>query len=1153
MRLLVEGILLYSLFAGSAFADEVYGRIRGVVTDPSGAVVAGATITATNVATGIKKEVKSATDGTYEFLQLAAPSIYSVAAKMTGFKNFEASNLSLGLTQVYVLNIQLEVGSVTQTVTVEAAPAQVETTSMQLGKNLTASAIVDLPLNGRNWIQLQQTLPGVVAADRFSNNYATNGSRSQANSYLVNGTDANDLPINTPLIVPSPDAIAEVSLVTNTINPEYGRNGGAILNATTKSGSNQFHGTAFEFYRDTFLNTRNFFSPSQTIFHQNQIGGTIGGPIKKDKAFFFFSYQKTKNRTPEPASACGDCSPGTSTVYTPAERGGDFSASGPLSGVSAFPLVGEDGRTYPTGTNYSVLFPTSHIPTADLNPLAVSLTNKYVPLPTTGSLYEFNPVETNNGGQYITRIDYNLSSKDAIWGYWFYQPKSIRNDAIPFFGGDLPGFGQVAPSRTAQYTLDWSHTFGGNMLNEARFGYNRLNFQATFPASPVLPSAVGFTGINPQYPQGAGVPKMTVQGFFKLGFSNNGPQPRIDQTYQFADNLSKIVGTHTLKFGVDIRRSEVFNPYISNNNGTFTFAGSGTYTTGNPGADFLLGIPDSYSQASGSVIDARTQTYYAYAQDQWKVQPNLTFTYGVGWEADTPLRQKFDGGLAINCFNPGVQSTIFPTAPVGLTFPGDPRCSSSGGATTRLSHFGPRLGFAFSPDAARKWSIRGGLGIYYNRTEEEPLLQTLGSVPFSLTDAGIGDVGGSPAFATPFTDISTGQSIPNKYPFTPAKPGAAVDFTQFEPLSIAVVDPNITVPYSINYNLTVERELPGAAILSVAYVGLQGNNLTNAVELNPAGSEAGNPVCLATPGCNAFTNYFTAPQTFRYPQTNASGVLVFGSVGQMGTFIDSNYSALQITLDKKTTHGLNFRATYAWSHSLDFASSFEDLGFSGVRGLDPFNYRANYGDSAFDARQRLVFTYVYDIPSVRRYSSFQGLPSRLTDGWRITGITTFQTGIPITVGSSSVRSDTCNATFEYFSCWDRPNVVKPVTTYDARQSIQNNSLNGTRAPRGDKSNYFFDPNAFQLEAAGTLGNAGRNFFHGPGINNFDFALMKDTHITESTRIELRFEFFNLFNHTNFSTLNGVNGNAGSSNFGRALSARTPIDSRIVQLAAKFYF
>jgi hypothetical protein len=1137
--------LLISSFSTPTFADDLYGRIRGGVNDSSGAAVAGVQITATNVDTGVAKTVISGSDGGYEFLQLAAPGKYFVQAEQKGFKAYRVDAIELKLNQIYVLNFALEVGVVTESILVRADQAQVETTSIQLGRNIDASTVVDLPLNGRNWVQLQQTLPGVVAAsDRFGTNYATNGGRSQANSYLVNGTDANDLPLNSLQIIPNPDSIAEVNLITNTINPEYGRNGGAILNATTKSGTNDFHGDVFEFFRDTGLNTKNFFSSSTTVFHRNQFGATIGGPFVKDKLFGFFSYQGTRARQPQAG--------GTTTVFTQAERTGNFSdgsGTSPFTGASPIPLVGENGQTFAAGTPYSQIFPTGNIPSVDLNPISANLTNQFVPLPTIGTTFEFNPITPQTTDQYLGRVDYTLSKRDTIWGYFFLQPNSTT-DTLPFTGSTLPGFAEQSRSRSQQYTVAHSHTFGSSAINEARFGYQRFNFLAVQPVTPTLPSSAGFD-ISPQNPAGAGLPFISVTGLFNLGFSTNGPQPRIDQTYQFTDNFSKNIGRHALKFGFEMRRSQVENPFFFNNNGAFTFAGSGTFSTGNPGADFLLGIPDSFAQSSGGFIDARTQTYYSYAQDQFKFRPNLTITYGVGWQIDTPLSDVFNRGLALNCFRPGQQSTVFPTAPAGLTFPGDRGCNDAGGVTTKFKDFGPRIGFAWSPHGSSKTSVRAGYGIYYNRTEEELALQNLIAPPFSLSTGGIANVGGSPAFANPFRDIQTGQTIASPFPFAPPRAGAATDFSQFEPLSLNVFDPRFAVPYSQNYNLTLERELPGQFILSVGYVGSVGHRLTKVVEGNPAGSEAGNPICLATPGCNAFNLFQTAPQSFRFPQTNANGLLTFGSIGTQETTGNSSYNSLQIVADKHISHGLTFRATYTLSHSIDSASSFEDL--SNGLGADPFNPRRDYGDSTFDARNRFVVNYTYDIPKTR----FEGLRGRLFNGYRLSGITTVQGGFPISVFDGGFRSLTCDATFSFFGCFDRPNFNGGgVQTFDPRTGSVANTINPSR-PRPVQGNYFFNPNEFSQEPLGTLGNAGRNFFHGPGLNNFDFAVHKDTQVSEATRLDLRIEFFNLFNHANFnpvSSSGGTNGNSNSANFGRILNARpSGIDSRLIQLVAKFNF
>jgi hypothetical protein len=800
----------------------------------------------------------------------------------------------------------------------------------------------------------------------------------------------------------------------------------------------------------------------------------------------------------------------------------------------------------------------------------VSLTTAFVPLPNSGlNTFEFNPVTTTITDQYIGRVDFNATKKDLVWGYFFIQPNS-SNDGLPFTGATLPGFAETSLAHTKQFTLAWDHTFSGSTVNEFRLGYQRLNFVAVQPVTPALPAGAGFTGISPQDAAGAGLPLMTVTGFFTLGFSNNGPQPRKDQTYQINDNFSKIIGRHSLKFGIDMRRSQVENPFFFNNNGAYTYQGGGTFTTGNPGADFLLGVPDSYAQSSGGFIDAKTYTYYTYAQDQYKLRNNLTITYGVGWQIDTPLKDIFNKGLSLNCFTPGEQSTVFPTAPAGLTFPGDPGCNSSGGVKTKYKDFGPRVGFAWSPNnrftgGAGKTSIRGGFGIYFNRTEEELALQNLLAPPFSLSTSGIGNVGGSPAFANPFTTVNTStvsvggkafaaQTIPSPFPFTPPASGSTVDFSPFEPFSLNVFDPRFAVPYSENYNLTLERELPGQIILSVGYVGSLGHRLTKEVEANPAGNATGNPVCLATPGCNAFSNFATAPQTFRFPQVNAGGVLTFGSIGMQETTGNSNYNSLQVVADKRLSRGLTFRATYTYAHSLDSASSFEDL--QGTPGADPFDPRRDYGNSLFDARNRFALSYAYEFPKAH-FSN--GLLNRVLSGYRITGITTLQSGFPVSIYETGDRSFTCDASFSFFGCADRPNFNGgTVQTFDPRTSSLVNSVGGGTKT---KDHYYFNPNAFSLEPLGTFGNSGRNFFHGPGLNNSDFAVHKDTHITESTYIQLRVEFFNLFNHANFNPVSegngGPSGNAASSNFGRVLNARpggaNGIDSRLIQLGAKFVF
>jgi hypothetical protein len=1141
-RFTILALLLTAVDVNVAVADEVYARIRGVVTDPAEAVLPGAKVTVTNVDTGVSHETTTDPTGGYEFLSLPIGT-YRLVATKSGFRTFRVTGITLVLNQIYVQNIRMEIGVVTETVEVQAFATQVESTSSQLGTVISGDIIRSLPLINRNWIELHQLQPGVVASsDRFTNNFATNGGQTQQNSYLINGMDSNDLPLNTPLVIPSPDAIAEFTLVTGTINPEYGRNSGAIINAVIRSGTNSFHGSAFESYRDTFMNAKNFFRPKPEVFHRNFFGGTVGGPVIKNHTFFFFSYQGFRSRALS-GSNVTTATPGTATVFTQAERNGFFPALATATNTSPFPMVGEDGITHPANTPYNVLFPTGHIPAVDLNSVAKTLLGKFVPLPNRGTReFIFNPINTSKQDQELFRVDQTFGPSDNISMYGFFQNAPTRND-LPFTGADLPGFAQVNQSHTKQFVVSWNHSFSSRILNEARVGYTRLNFVAVDPAEPVLPSSVGFTGINPQNPAKAGIPVISITGLFTLGFSDNGPQPRIDQTYQVTDNFSWAHGRHTFKMGFEMRRFFVSNPFFFENGGHFDFAGSGPFSTGVSGADFLLGIPDAYTQSSGGFIDATAQQYYSYFQDQFKIRPNFTLTYGLGWQVDTPISDRFNKGLSVNCFKAGQQSKVFPDAPVGLIFPGDPGCNSAVGTETKFNHFGPRLGFAWSPDLGRlsggpgKLAIRGGFGIYYNRGEEELTLQNLLVPPLSLIDFGIGDIGGTPSFANPFVDVTGTSSIPNKYPFVPPAPGSKVDFTFFEPFSLNVMDPNFTVPYSMNYHLTVEREVPSRIILSVGYVGAQARKLYGVLELNPGINPKG---CAANPTCvrNRSIQNTAFPNNFRFPGD------VFGSIGQQGTFGRSNYNSLQVSMKKAPTHGLGLLVSYTYSHSIDMGSSFENSGFGGSRrGQNPFDPRVDFADSEFDARHRLVVTYTYAIPSLKNLVHW--MPSRLVEGWSFAGYTTLQTGFPAFVRDSGFRTLTCTS-FEFYACWDNPNVIAAVQTVDPRNA---NFVNRVRNPANTTSlsSYWFNPNTFARAPFGVFGNARRDLFHGPGINQTNLSIAKETKFTERASLLLRLEVSNVFNHTQF--LN-PNGNTNSSNFGRILGAR---DARIPQITAKFTF
>jgi hypothetical protein len=1174
-RTLLFAVLMI-LGANAAFAD-VYATIRGIITDPTGAVVSGAQITATNTQTGVSKTTTSQTNGLYEFLQLPIGT-YRVDVTKDGFKTFKSSEFPLTVNQIYELTAKLEIGMANETVEVRTDSVQVETTSIQQQTLIGAQQIVDLPLNGRNFTQLEQLAPGVMASnDRFGT-FSVNGSQSTQSNYLINGTDSNDIALNTPGFLPSPDAIQEFNLISSTINPEYGRNSGGIVNAVIKSGANQVHGSIFDFYRDTFMNTRNFFTvgPQQPIFHQNQFGGTVGGPVKKDKTFFFLSYQGTYNAT---------ATQNTVTVLSAAERAGDFSADRAQiknagTHTSAFPMFGDDGVLHPAGTPIAgtgvsgAIFNcggplTSACPnpnfgkigTASFNPISLALINKFVPLPnTTANGFAFSPVNTSKSDQGIAKIDHNFNQSNQIWGL-FADNYQRGTQGLPFTGATLPGFGSQQTASTKEITVAYNHTFSSNSLNELRLGYHRFNFDAVEPQSALNPADFGWTGLNIAPTPTSQLPVVSVGGLFTLGFSTNGPQPRKDTNYQVTDNFTKIMGRHSLKFGFDGRRFQVDNPFFADAYGAFNFSGTGRGSSGSSAADFLLGVPSSFVQGSdGLVINARAYEYYAYFQDQWKVKNNLTLTVGTGYQVDTPYHNTQFGGEAYNCIIAGQQSTVFPTAPVGLNFPGDKNCNNAG-STTKYGHFGPRLGFAYSPKwggkitdaAANKTSIRGGVGIYFNRYEEETALQNLGAPPFGLFSSGSADVGGQASFAAPFTDVSNraAGNIPNKFPFTPPALGSPVDFSFFEPMVLNTNDPNISTPYAINFNLNIQREFAAKTVVSLGYVGSLGRHLYRAYDTNFI-TAAGVAACKADPTCGNGGSG-TSLQRLFFPDHSVLNSDAFGGIGTQFTDGTSNYNALQVNVTKGMTHGLSLITSYTWSHSIDNGSGFENSGF-GTRGTNVLDPALNIGDSSQDARQRLSLGYIYQIPSLHQIMNWA--PDKVFGGWKVTGITTFQTGFPVNIATTSFSSLSCDA-LTFYGCPDNPNQTAAVkTNMDPRSSSFISPLGGNV-----RNNYWFDPSSFSNvptctytagvltngNVCGQYGNSGRNTIHGPGINNFDMSLQKDTKVNERLNMQIGIEAFNLFNHTQFLA---PNTNVNSTNFGRITSAAA---GRIAQLRARFTF
>ncbi len=1163
--LVVLSLLSLAFLAPNAYAANVNARIKGVVTDPGGAAVAGAQITATNNATGVKFTTTSGTDGGYLFPELPVGT-YTVAATAPGFKSYTATGIVLTIDQEFVQPIQLSIGAASEVVQVSASPVQVNTTDMQLSNVIDSQQMVELPLIGRNFTGLELTLPGVQASsDRFGT-YSVSGAQTQQSSFLINGADSNDIALNTLVIAPNLDAIDQFNLITGPLNAEYDRNSGGIVSATVKSGTNTFHGDAFEFYRDTFLNTANFFQHSVTTgqatvsrYHQNIFGGTLGGPIIKDKLFIFGAYQGTRQIVPQ-ASTSNGFSPGASSVYSAANLSGNFSEdlTGAKQGLtfSTNPIPGTvniPGCT--AGEAWAdCLTPKGGIlPTSAFNSIAVNLATKYIPAANNGTYgYLFGPVTTSSANQALGRIDFAPNSSNQLNFVGIYQ-KTTTSDTLPFTGASLPGFGDESTPTIYQYTFDFVHTFNATTVNDFSAHYTRFNFPTVIPQHTVDPASLGFN-ISPQDKAAASVPTISVSGFFELGFSTNGPQPRIDQTYQLDDNLSKVIGRHTLKFGYDGRRFNVSNPFFANNSGSYGFNNSGSaYSTGDASLDFLLGIPGTYAQGSGATIQADAFLNYLYAQDTWKISSSLTLSYGLAYSIDTPLENHQYSGEGIACLIYGATSTIFSTAPVGIVYPGDHGCTNAGQAYTRHSELAPRLGFAWAPDLgwlsagdSGKFSIRGGFGIYYNRTEEESSLQTLETPPFGLSSGGVADYGGTaPTFANPWQDLDTGTANTNKFPFVFPTKGQAIDYSTLEPLDISTYGQSFRAPYSENMQLSVEREFPARTVARISYVGSLGRHNQVTYEGNYE-TAAGHAACLASATCSSSS--YRNLQSYFFPQNTIAGSIDpntgntgFVSVGTVGSLAASSYHSLQASVEKAMTHGLSLQMSYTYSHALDNGSSFENSGFgeSGTRGYNQFVQSLNYGDSQFDVRHRFVFSPIYIVPYSHSGGPFS-LRNLAFSGWEITGILSLATGFPydVSYAGGTSRSLWCSASLQFYACPDVPLQTGPQVTGNPRMRSSGTGY-GT----------WFEPNTYAAEPLGSFGNVHRNPYHGPGINNTNMILAKNFMLVpeRGVSIQLRMESDNVFNHTQF---NNPSSTYGSSTFGLITGAAA---ARQTQLAAKIYF
>ncbi len=882
--------------ATNTLAQSTGGRIRGTVTDATGGAVTGAKLSIVNEANGQQRDADSGGNGEYIFLEVPVGT-YDVSANQAGFKKYLRKGIVVNLNEVLNLDIVLQVGGSTETVEVTGAPPLVDTTSTQLGAVVGERAVSELPLAQRDAYQLLQLQPGVQSQVGLDTVYGSdragvvsvNGGRGRDNNFTVNGGDGNDQFAGLPAIQPSPDAIAEFRVLTNTFDAEYGRNSGAVVNVVTKSGTNDIHGNAYEFFRNQNLNAKGFFDTTKLDYLQNQFGATLGGPIKKDKTFFFVTYEGDRIRR----GTSGD----TVTVPTAAERAGDFSANGGLTGTLANANILNNrpgcltalGLNSPIadGTTYKAIFGVnSQVPIACMDQTALDLMNQFVPQANIGdNTFQGVPLGHEHSDQFTVKIDHELTKKQHLTGYYYFEQHHLEKPFARFQSGgaNLPGFGDLTDERIQQINIAHTYAIGSTAVNEIRFTMFREG-QGTFlhpqhtnlvqdscktvattdcfadPNNPDL-------GIHPGLGASReGVPFVNISGGFNIGNNFEGELPQTGNTFQWSDNFSKTIGRHDLKFGGDIRYQRFDQTLFFDVSGQYFYFGGGPNDPGysNLFPNYLLGVPDEYGQGSAQEELVRSKSVYLYAQDSWKIKSNLTLNYGLRWELTTPLA---DAGKKVQTFRPGQTSTIYPcqlstlsplfgpgndcnstgVTPVGLVVPGD-KGIPNGLSNTYYKSFAPRIGLAWSPSAQGgflgklfggpgKTSIRTGFGVFYNPVEQLVLEQFSAEPPF----------GGSTflfntQFNTPFLSQDGSTAFPNPFNGILNPPrGQPVDWSLFRPILLfGQAAKNPRTQYAEQYNLTIQREVAKNMVLQLAYVGRQGHRLLASQDLNP-----GNPkTCL---------------------------------------------------------------------------------------------------------------------------------------------------------------------------------------------------------------------------------------------------------------------------------------------------------------------
>ena len=1079
-------LALLILAAAPASAQTAYGTVLGTITDPSAAAIPGAQVRVTNVGTNISNEVTTGTEGGYAVTRLI-PGQYRVEVSYEGFKTAASPDLTLLVNQSLRFDATLEPGTVETVVEVVATGTLIETDTSSVGKVVENKQIVDLPMVSRNFTDLIVLSPATVtdnqgALGNEQNSFRTRlsggasfigGGRGADNTYMIDGVENNDPGFQTPSITPPIDAIQEFRLMNKNYSAEFG-GGAAQINIAIKSGTNEIHGTAYEFLRNDALNARNFFSEEDPItgrskpqLRYNQFGGSIGGPIARNQLFYFFNYEGTRVRTFAPQAA---------RYPTRAQLDGDFSGELPITDY----LTGEQ-------------FPDNRVPSSRISAKSRDLLFLF-PEPNVAARAGFNTVKTlsapENVDQYHARTDWLASQKDNLFVRVSFSDQDILRPSLRPLGG------LIDQQKGRNIALAWTRVFSPRWLNEVRLGFSRpISLRAQEGAFGEDVAGSLFRGTDTA-PVTFGAPGIGLADYGSVGSVGNGPLNYLTNSWSVVDAVSYTAGAHKLKVGIDFRDFLFKEVNSFRPRGSISFTGLFTQNpqnaTGNSVADFVQGLPFSAAVNQGEFTSwFHAQVYNLYIQDDWTLSPRLTLNLGLRYEYRTPLEEELD---RVSIFDPdypgGRMLTPNDAIVQQLNTPLIAGGASRGLIDPDLNNLAPRIGLAYRPFSDNRTVVRAGYGVFYTTFEFNEYIFSVLNSPWQKTSA-------------------VNASLDNPIDFDNLFPTTDTPLPIAGSMSSLTLDRRNRTPYVQQWNFNIQRELGRDWALEVGYLGSKSTKLATRSVISQGR--------LDRPGPN--------PEVF-FPYHNFAFILIDRTEGI------SNYHAGFVRLEKRFGDGFYFNAHHTWSKGLSLASSACSVGNDACLGRqNVWNLRADYGPNSFDLTHRFVFSGIWEIPFGRgkRFgSSMPAVADQILGGWQLNMIYQVQSGFPFSIfarDASGTRS----------SFFPRANVV-----------------GDPGAPDADDPNRAFNRFAFAQPGEGTFGNSGRNNIRGEGLNNMDFSLFKNARITERVTAQIRAEFFNVFNHTQFGPFPGSSFSLDpNSQFGVYRSVQQ--EARIIQMGLKFIF